>query len=34
LGQFSHDNIRPAAQLNNDPQTGQRILFVQSTRVH
>jgi hypothetical protein len=34
LGQFSNDNIRPAAQLNNDPQTGQRILFVQSTRVH
>lgn len=33
LGQFSNEGIRPAAQLNNDPQTGQRILFVQSSRV-
>jgi hypothetical protein len=33
LGQFSNENIRPAAQLNNDPQTGKRILFVQSSRV-
>lgn len=33
LSQFSNDNIRPAAQLNNDPQTGKRILIVKSTRV-
>ena len=33
LGQFSNDKIRPAAQLNNDPKTGQRVLFVQSSRV-
>ncbi len=33
LSQFSNDGVRPAAQLNNDPQTGNRLLIVQSTRV-
>lgn len=33
LTQFTSDNIRPAAQLNNDPQTGERILIVKSSRV-
>lgn len=33
LGQFTNDNVRPAAHLNNDPVTGRRILFVESSRV-
>lgn len=33
LSQFSNDGVRPAAQLNNDPSTGQKLLVVQSTRV-
>lgn len=33
LNQFVNDGIRPAAQLNNDPVTGRRILFIESTRV-
>ena len=33
LGQFTNDTLRPAAQLNNDPVTGRRILFVESSRV-
>ena len=33
LNQYSSDDIRPAAQLNNDPVTGQRMLFVESTRI-
>lgn len=33
LNQFVNDGIRPAAQLNNDPVTGRRILFVESSRV-
>ena len=33
LGQYTGDKVRPAAQLNNDPITGRRFLFIQSTRV-
>lgn len=33
LSQFEGDKMRPAAQLNSDPVTGQRILLVESTRV-
>lgn len=33
LSQFSNDGVRPAAQLNNDPESGQRLLVVQSSRV-
>ncbi len=33
LSQYQNDNIRPLAQLNNDPVTGKRTLFVQSTRI-
>ncbi|HPD83569.1 MAG TPA: TcpQ domain-containing protein [Alphaproteobacteria bacterium] len=33
LGQYENDKLRPAAQLNNDPETGQRLLSVESTRV-
>lgn len=33
LGQFAQDGLRPAAQLNNDPVSGQRILFIESSRV-
>lgn len=33
LNQYTGDDVRPAVQLNNDPVTGRRILFVQSTRV-
>lgn len=33
LSQFSSDGVHPAAQLNNDPETGQRLLVVQSSRV-
>lgn len=33
LGQYAIDSVRPAAQLNNDPMTGRRILLVQSTRI-
>jgi hypothetical protein len=33
LSQFASDGVRPAAQLNNDPTTGQKLLVVQSTRV-
>lgn len=33
LGQYTGDNVRPVVQLNKDPSTGRRILFVESTRV-
>lgn len=33
LGQYTNDTLRPAVQLNNDPVTGRRILFVESSRV-
>lgn len=33
LGQYTNDVLRPAAQLNNDPVTGRRMLFVESSRV-
>ena len=33
LNQYAADNIRPAAQLNNDPISGERVLFIQSSRV-
>lgn len=33
LNQYSNEKIRPAAQLNNDPSTGRRTLFVRSSRV-
>lgn len=33
LNQFRDDVLRPAAQLNNDPVSGQKMLFVQSSRV-
>ena len=33
LGQYKGQNIRPNAQLNNDPITGRRTLFIQSSRV-
>ena len=33
LEQYTKDKIRPAAQLNNDPVSGRRVLFIQSTRV-
>ena len=33
LGQYSGLRIRPAANLNNDPVTGRKTLFVQSSRV-
>lgn len=33
LQQYQGDSLRPAVQLNNDPVTGERVLFVQSTRV-
>ena len=33
LGQFANDDLRPAAQLNNDPVTGQRLLFIESSHV-
>lgn len=33
LEQYSDEKIRPNAQLNNDPQTGRRTLFVESSRV-
>ena len=33
LSQYQSDNVRPMAQLNNDPVTGKRTLFVQSTRI-
>lgn len=33
LEQFSNENVRPVAQLNNDPSTGRRVLIIQSSRV-
>ncbi len=33
LSQYEDQKIRPAAQLNNDPNTGRRVLFVQASRV-
>ena len=33
LGQYTNEKIRPTAQLNNDPVTGRRVLFIQSSRV-
>ncbi len=33
LNQYAGDKVRPAAQLNNDPETGERILFIHATRV-
>lgn len=33
LNQYSDEKVRPNAQLNNDPVTGRRTLFVQSSRV-
>lgn len=33
LSQYLSSGVRPAAQLNNDPVTGRRVLFIQSTRV-
>ncbi len=33
LNQFTNDSVRPAAQLNNDPVSGRRMLLVQSTRI-
>ena len=33
LSQYVNDSIRPIAQLNTDPNTGRRILIVQSSRV-
>lgn len=33
LNQYTDEKVRPNAQLNNDPVTGRRTLFVQSSRV-
>ncbi len=33
LNQYTNLKIRPAAQLNNDPVTGRKTLFIQSSRV-
>ena len=33
LNQYVSDSVRPAAQLNNDPISGRRVLLVQSTRI-
>jgi hypothetical protein len=33
LQQYSNDTVHPTAQLNTDPATGRRTLFVQSTRI-
>lgn len=33
LEQFAQDRVRPAAQLNNDPVSGNRALFVEATRI-
>jgi hypothetical protein len=33
LTQYTNERVRPSAQLNNDPTTGKRSLFVESTRL-
>ncbi|MEM7618237.1 MAG: TcpQ domain-containing protein [Pseudomonadota bacterium] len=33
LTQYTGDSVRPFAQLNNDPVTGQRVLIVQSSNI-
>jgi hypothetical protein len=33
LEQYSDQRVRPQAQLNNDPNTGRRVLFIQASRV-
>jgi hypothetical protein len=33
LEQYMNDDVRPVAQLNRDPESGRRILLVQSTRI-